>query len=559
MKNNKKILTLAAIIIAAIVNIFIYWNAHLYYQAKNRAKDSEKKIKTLQGANHIHRYNSLVYYELGAAYYELGINNLSDINVSEDYFQRAIQNLIYSIRLNPGSYKSHFYLAQSLLYKNYFSPADEWDYLREFKNAALLTTHNRQVFFETGKFFLFRWPTLDFEDKDFTTDVLRKSLENKDRRKLNEFFLIWETNALDYDIMGKILPEDPEIYRLYAQFLGERSLSIEERKKAIAQAESLEFKRAEKELILGQNEFQLFRFNPAFHHFSTSLNLLNKIRFYKKFTDLIKVNELRKAVILNLGKCSIELNRDLEKAYKHLTSYIILEDKKEPLKKLESYLVKRNLITEKLSSRFDDVSLFSLKLLLYFKQKKFREIIDIGGNLHKNLLSIHESRKKDFMKILHIIGDSYHKTGLNYDSIELYKRVLEIEPNNLDSLFKLKKIYIRLNKDEETQEIDNRIKELQGPKEIIFENPLIPKDQPLSLTFTFEEGQNIKYSLYFQREGEEDLFLISIFFNNRIIWENYLKDEALHIAVNSLPGSNILQILPINKAILLKKLRYDFQ
>ena len=56
--------------IIGIVNILIYWNSHLYYRAKNKVEDVEKKIDTLENANRFFPFNDLVYYELGKAYFD---------------------------------------------------------------------------------------------------------------------------------------------------------------------------------------------------------------------------------------------------------------------------------------------------------------------------------------------------------------------------------------------------------------------------------------------------------------------------------------------------------
>jgi hypothetical protein len=66
---------------------------------------------------------------------------------------------------------------------------------------------------------------------------------------------IWDMNVKDYGVMEKILPEYAEIYRMYAQFLGEKSLSLTERHKILARAEFLEFEKAKGECYSGENEF----------------------------------------------------------------------------------------------------------------------------------------------------------------------------------------------------------------------------------------------------------------------------------------------------------------
>ena len=73
--NLKRILPLIAIAVIAIINISIYWSVHLYYRAEANTEDIDKKIKILERANQIYPSNGLVFYELGKAYFDLGIQN----------------------------------------------------------------------------------------------------------------------------------------------------------------------------------------------------------------------------------------------------------------------------------------------------------------------------------------------------------------------------------------------------------------------------------------------------------------------------------------------------
>jgi tetratricopeptide (TPR) repeat protein len=96
--NLKRILPLITIAMIAIINISIYWNVHLYYRAEGDTEDIDKKIKILERANQIYPLNSLVFYELGKAYFDLGIQNLHDRVLSESYLRKSIENYSRSIK-----------------------------------------------------------------------------------------------------------------------------------------------------------------------------------------------------------------------------------------------------------------------------------------------------------------------------------------------------------------------------------------------------------------------------------------------------------------------------
>ncbi|NIM59455.1 MAG: hypothetical protein GTO16_11020, partial [Candidatus Aminicenantes bacterium] len=50
--------------------------------------------------------------------------------------------------------------------------------------------------------------------------------------------------------------------------------------------------------------------------------------------------------------------------------------------------------------------------------------------------------------------------------------------------------------------------------------------------------------------------LITIFFNGRVVWEDYFKDEVLSLPLESRVGKNYLEIVPVNRTVSLVKLAY---
>jgi len=231
----KKVALLLALAVIALVDVVIYWNFHVYYQAK-KIEDNEKKIEILEKKTQSYLPNDLVFYELGKTYFDLGINSFDDNSQSNTYLRRSVKNFSRSIKINPASQFSHFNLAQSLLYLSTFSPSLAVKSYDEYKKAVLLVGENSQIFFDVGKIFFSRWSELSDEDRNFSLEVLKSIMERRGREKILSLFHIWEMNVKDYEVMGKILPENARIYRMYAKFLGEKSLSLDERQRIIARA-----------------------------------------------------------------------------------------------------------------------------------------------------------------------------------------------------------------------------------------------------------------------------------------------------------------------------------
>lgn len=554
----KKILFILALFVVAVANIFIYWNQRLYYQAE-RIEENEKKIEILERANQFYPSNDLVFYELGKAYFDLGIRSLNNKTKSSAYLQESIKSFKRSVRINPASQFSHFNLGQSLRYMSFFSPSLDVNCYDEYKKAAILVDHNSQIFYDVGKIFLSRWSELSEENKSFTLEILRKLVGGKDREKLWSIMQTWEMNVKNYDVMEKILTEDPQIFRIYAEFLGEKSLSLEKRQGALADAEFLEFERAKSEHNSGENEFLYYRMKEAFNHFESCLNILERIKFYQNLTqknliDHSEFGELWKSVFLNLAKCHIEEGGELKEVEGYLWKYLELEDKVAAVHDLEFYLGDRSLIGEELETSFNDLDRLYFQLSLYFKQNRYRDIVRIGRLLQQSLVVVPKEKREVYVRILQLVGDSYQKVDYIYDAGELYQKALEIDPENIDTLLRIRQNYERLNEDEKLREIKERVDKLMSPEEIL-KNLTINKGRRFSDILALD-GRKIILDLHFKDISERTTPLITIFFNGRVVWENYLKDEVLSLPLESKIGKNSLEIVAVNKAFSLVKLEY---
>jgi tetratricopeptide (TPR) repeat protein len=556
----RKLILLFVLVVVAAVEILIYWNMHLYYRAKD-IKNHRKKIEILERANQIYPINDLVFYERGKAYCRLGNRSLNDIDKSEAYLRESIQNFNQSIRINPASYFSHHRLARSLLFMSYISESLDFNPYEEYKKVALLLGHNHRIYYDVGKILLSRWGELSKEDRDFTLEILIKIARGRDRDKLQTIMQIWEMNVKDYGVMEKILPEGAQVYNMYAKFLGEKSLSIEERQRMLARAEFLEFERAKSESSSGENDFLYFRVKEALEHFKFCLNGLERIKFYQNLTqqtliDHSEFNSLRKSTFLNLTKCRLEEGGELKEVEGYLRNYLALEDKVPAIGELESYLKNRGLISEELDASFDDMDLLSLQLLLYFKQNRYRDIVKIGRLLQQSFVVVPEEKREGYVRILQLLGDSFQKIDYIYDAGEFYQKALVMEPENMGTLLRSLQNYERLNEDEKILETKERIDNVVAPPEIIHKNLTINKGRGLARTLTLD-GRKVTLDLHFEKSEEGIIPLISVFFNGQVVWEDYLKDEVISLSVESKTGKNIIQVISVNRAVSLIGLKWE--
>jgi len=567
----KRLLLLVAIAAVAVVNVLIYWNMHLYYRAEEKIEDLEQKIKILESANVLYPSNDRVYHELGKSYFDLGLQNLQDENLGKSYLQESIQHFNRSLRINPASYFGHFNLAQSLLYMSYLSSDFEDNPYEEYKKAALLAGHNSQIYYEVGKIFLSLWPKLREEDRDFTRETLMKILERKDPQKVQAIMHIWEMNVSDYKVMDEMLPEDASIYRMYAQFLGEKSLSSEERQRYLAKAERLEFERAKDEYISGERDFQYYRLKEASRNFLSSLRRLERIDFYQNLVGQEWMNteeflELKKSVYLSLAKCYLEEEQEVKQAEAYLLSYLALEDEVAEIGELDSFLRSRGHIKERFGDRFDDLGNLFFQTLLYFKQNRYRDIMKLGRLLEQSFVVVPEGEKDEYLKVLQLVGDSYQKMDYMYDAGDFYRKALEIDPDNLEILLRIRQNYDRLNEEEKIQEIDKKMKNLLSPGKIELKKREMSKGQRFSQKIILDGSEvNLNLSMNWEEKEISPAPLIAVFFNGRVVWENYITQDGgkgqeaevvLTLHVKSKVGENDLEVIPLNRAIELCRIAY---
>lgn len=590
----RKIGLTAVLVFVALLAIFVYWNSHLYYRAM-REEDLKVRIKNLERSNRFAPLNDLVFYELGKAYFDRGMENLADAGAAMEYFQKSVESLKRSMAINPASPFAHYYLGQSLLHLNFFSPGKEADFLREFQRAAELAGENDEVFEEVGKVFFSRWLRLNEAEREFTLEILRKILSRGDEEKLDLFLSIWELNISDCEIMEKVLPRTPEAYRQFAGYLGEKSLFLEDRKRLLAEAERLEFSRAGREVELGETALFNLKTPEARGLLERALDRLRGIRFYQalRAENLIsqaEFNELKKRTLLNLIKCRVEElamragragavggqgkitlgdtgagepgpgpgPSTLGEIEPWIRQYLALEDQPREVGSLEEYLRLRGIFPERFSPSFDALDRLGLELLFQYKQNRYRDIINVGRMLGESIVVIPEGKKKDYVAILRLIGDSYQKIDYLYDAGDTYRRALDVDPADLETLCRLKNNYDRLSDERRLRELDLAIGKIVTPSSVDFKARRIGKGgvfgQKLRLA-----GEKMVLTLRLEREKKSLVPLISVFWNGRVVWEDYLREETLRLDLETAEGENRLEIGPVNAPVFLLRMSWSVQ
>jgi hypothetical protein len=553
MKNIFRAVVLVSILGIAILDIMIFCNGFLYRKAAERTEDLEKKIVLLEKAKHIYPSNDLVYYELGKAYFDKGYESITDAELGKEYFQRSAADFERSIRINPASAFSHFNYAQTLLYLDFFLPEMDKNAFLEFKKAALLAGHNSEVYYEVGKIFLTRWSQLSEEDQTFTTDMLRRILAGKEWDRLPALLPIWEINIADYDVIKAILPDDARLLRRYARYLAEKSLSLEERRSALAKAEYLEFQGVEESYIQALREFQRYELDRAFKRFRSCLESLDGIRFYQRLSkeyliDVDRYEELKKSCLLHLIKCKIMQGQGLLEIGDELDAFLKLEKSVAAIAELEAFLEDYGHLKGDWSSRLDDWNQLLFQVRLAFAQNEYRNIIGLGRFLNESLISVPEAKKEIYLQVLQIVGDSYQKVGYLYDAEMFLNKALEVDPDNIQTLVRMERIYDRLNEDGKKRTVRSRINQQLSHSSLLSLRRIIRKGASFAGSLTLADS-GLRLTVGFEIENEDMNPLISIFLNNMIVWEEYAENSPISIHLQGRTGLNTFRLVSLNSPI----------
>ena len=97
-----------------------------------------------------------------------------------------------------------------------------------------------------------------------------------------------------------------------------------------------------------------------------------------------------------------------------------------------------------------------------------------------------------------------------------------------------------------------------APREMQLKNRIIHKGNKFTRRLNLD-GRTIALELHFRKDNEESGFvpMISVFFNGRIVWEDYLYDETLTFTLESEVGENTLVVTPINRPVIIRKITYQ--
>ncbi len=545
----KKLATLIALALLAVLQAAVAWNAHLLAVAQEGRRGPGEAVRTLKLANRVYPWNDLVHLELGRALFEQAAETLGDPGARDEALLRSSKAFMTALRLNPGSAAGHFHFAQTLLYMNYLSLPVPMPPFEGYKRAAALTGHNTQIFFEVGRVLLARWEELSAEEKDFTLGILEKAMSGRSEDRLSVLLEAWGLGAeRDPAVIERILPEDPSLFRSYARFLGERSTRLAARHGALAKAEHLEFLKAKDDLARAERAIDYFQGEEAETRLRSGLRALDSVLFYQSLAGIELIDQgefetVRKTVLRLLVQDRIDRTRSLDDPDGMLDRYLDLEDRIPVLGEFEAFLRERGLPGEGglAAGGIGDLRVLAFRTALDFKQNRYRDIVRAGDALASSYLVVPDSGRPDYVRVLVLIGESCLKLDFVYEAENHFRKALEIAPGDLGALLGIERCYERLNDGPKAAAVRRTIEGLLAPRRLDLDLPPVGKGRAFSVDLVLD-GRPQLIRIEFEGPRPEAVPLITAVFNGRVAWEGRLEEGAVTFRTAARTGSNALRV-----------------
>jgi len=556
----KKIVLILFIFMVAVLDVLIYKSRHSYYKSL-ALDDSSEKIQFLEKAVRVYPFDDLLYFELGKAYLNMSFSSLDNEKEYRANLLQSLQNLYRSLKINPVSHFSHFYLAQSLLYLDFISKSPIDDYLGEFKRAVELVGFNSQLYLEVSRTFLARWNSLTQDEMNFTINIVRDLLELDDEEKTYEILRLWELNIDDYDFLRAVLPETPESYSFYADFLSERSLSIEERLQVMNSYEHMLFDRMNDRFRQAERDFYHGNLSDSAEELKMIWRTLNRIRFYQNLSsskpiDLAEFHELNKSVLLLMAKCMIIQGHEWGEFYPYLNRYLEFDLDTIEAGELEKDLTDLNVLHGNARADLDNLNRLQLRLQILYNQNRYREMAKLGNSLRFPYLDPNDREVNVIVNLVNLLGDAHQKLGNLYDASEMYSISRDYIPDNIDTLVRLRKNFRLSNDEAGFQALDRRITQLILDSDFRGRSRVLRKGEGFQFPFP-SDGRPLLIGIRFTKEETLQAPLVSIRFNGEVKWEDYAQEDHLYLKIESNEGVNVLEIEPLNHDISLTQVSFS--
>ncbi len=546
------LLVLAA---AGAAGVLFYRQAALAAGVKGEIS-AAGRLERLERGGRLLRFDDELLRLRGRAHFQAAAERMAEPAARDAHLRAAREDLRRSLALNPLSAAAHFDLAQVQEYAAPLGLDGGGRPVGEYIAAARLGLQDPEILDACGRLLLSRWSGLDREERRLTLALLKNRLSGADEETLVSILDTWALHVGDYGILKSVLPAEAGAWRRLARFLAERGLDRGQRIEALVRAEALDFEKIRTEAAAGRSDFQARKMREAEAHFRSGRDLLDGIRFYRTAEDepafAADYGAQAAAILTGLLQTRLETARTIEDVLPDLLSFLDGDPGPAAVGDLDRWLKARRFIGDRIDASGKDLRRLVLELRLAFLQNRYREVTEAGQALESGVLLVPEASRADYATVLELVGDAYGKLDYLYESSAFYQKARKTVPAGPGLLYKLRRNAERLNDAEALRAVGRELETAAAAGTPEWRDLTIARGTVLDRSLGLDESRSrIRLRQAAEPDGSPRLYA-AVFFNGLVVWDDYWPaDGILKLDLKPRPGSNRLEIQPLNRSLTL--------
>jgi hypothetical protein len=188
------------------------------------------------------------------------------------------------------------------------------------------------------------------------------------------------------------------------------------------------------------------------------------------------------------------------------------------------------------------------RFALRFKQNRFREVVQAGQVLTQSFLVVPDDQRVPIGRLFEIVGDACQKLDDLYESNAFYDRAISLGVSDVGIRLKMRRNFDRMNDAAKLKALQPLIDERLTGRETPLSGLILTPEIPYMRVLTLDEKM-YRMRLTVLSGAAEPFPLISIVFNGRVVWEDYLKSDSVEVNLPAVMGENRLEIISVNRPV----------
>ncbi len=457
----------------------------------------------------------------------------------------SISYLKKSLSNNILYYQTHFYLGGAYFFQNLKDYTSLEQAVKSYKRSARIWGNNTEVGINTMKVLLSLWPHLTEQDKNFCSELLKRSIRKIRKENFDSLLEIWGLYVRDIGFFKDLLKQNPQYYQNVAEKLLQIEIDMPKRHYFLA-------KYAEYLIENIQKQYRLYLSKPPadlLHRTKLLFDSLNgETVSYYILDPNNKLNqktyfELKKRLNLNIlellfSKTGWEKDhQQLSEIESFILSYI------KDAATIDDLTTLNDLLTKVKYFNLSNLKVFYIGQLIKYKSSQYDTVILETENLRKSITYITKENMADYTEILLLLSDAYISSRLLIRAGEVLAEI-EKDDTNLTEIYwrTLQVEQVVGDMGDDGGKDGQKQKEKEQQYELIKNSSqILLASTPLKKTVYLIDSDVIEIQFSdWLKQRRKDFHLLQISRGGRIFYEAYLSNLKLpaRIKIPSEEGKN---------------------